>query len=100
MTMQQIMINIFISLIYLFLGIFVYWFFGVVCRYLNKKIKEENILAVKELKKNGFSVKELLDAGYDIYDLVAAGYTYDELRVVGFTFEELIYAGFTAEKES
>ncbi|MFB5029768.1 MAG: hypothetical protein WJU30_00313 [Candidatus Phytoplasma pruni] len=72
--MQQIMINIFTLVIFL-LGIgFIYWIVGVLERYVNQKIKEENVLAVKELKENGFSVKELLDAGYTIEEIIAAGF--------------------------
>ncbi|MGE9276328.1 MAG: hypothetical protein ACQKHC_03505 [Candidatus Phytoplasma pruni] len=72
--MQQIIINIFTFVIFL-LGIsFIYWIFGVVERYVNQKIKAENVLAVKELKENGFSPKELLNAGYTIEEITAAGF--------------------------
>ncbi|WEK82538.1 MAG: hypothetical protein PR2021_4720 [Candidatus Phytoplasma pruni] len=66
--------KIFIYFIYLFSGVFLFWFFGVVYRYLDKKIKEENVLAVKELKESGFSAKELIDAGYTADELLDAGF--------------------------
>ncbi|WEK82591.1 MAG: hypothetical protein PR2021_5260 [Candidatus Phytoplasma pruni] len=49
---------------------FIYWILGVLERY----VKEEDILVVKELKESGFSPKELLDAGYTIEAITAAGF--------------------------